>query len=251
MSGGRVGVRGLLRSVMAAFSFLTRLPIPAAAVAERDLGRGVIWFPLVGAAMGAVWVGVARGLQGHLAPGPLAVLLVALLAAMSGGLHLDGVADTFDALGGGRGDRTRMLDIMRDSRIGAHGAAALFLVLAGKIFAVLDLLARGDLFPLFAAPVLARLAVVPLLVCFRYARPAGLGSPFRAHARAWHVVAALPLPLALCVWAGPSMLVPGGAAVTAALACALALNRHLDGLTGDVYGAAIELAEVAFLVSAR
>jgi adenosylcobinamide-GDP ribazoletransferase len=246
--------RSILRSILAAFSFLTRLPIPGgAAVSERDLGRSVLWFPLVGFALGATWLGAARVLQGHLAAGPTAVMLVALLAALTGGLHLDGVADTFDALGGGRGDRTRMLEIMRDSRIGAHGATALCLVLVGKIVAVHELLERDGpfpIFPLLGAPVFARFAVVPLLVFFRYARPAGLGSPFRAQARAGYAVAAALLPIGLCVWAGSRSLIPAAAALAAALACGLALNRRLGGLTGDVYGAAIELAELVFLISA-
>ena len=241
----------LLRSVAAAFSFLTRLPIPGVA-GERELGRSVVWFPLVGAAMGAVLVGAARAgaRLGHLPPGLLAVALVALLAAMSGGLHLDGLADTFDALGGGRGDRARMLEIMRDSRIGAHGAAALFLVLIAKTFAIGDLLARGADWALFVTPVLARWAVVPLIVFFRYARPSGLGDPFRRHAGAAQVAAATALPLALAVWAGGGTFAAGGAALGVALALGAWLNRRLAGLTGDVYGAAIELAELAALVTA-
>ena len=245
---------GLLRSLAAAFSFLTRLPVPGgAAVTERDLGRSVLWFPLVGAALGAALIGAASLLQGrpgHLAAGPTAVVLVALLAALTGGLHLDGLADTFDAWGGGRGDRTRMLEIMRDSRIGAHGAAALCLLLVGKVFALRELLARGALFPIFAAPVFARFAVVPLLILFRYARPAGLGSPFGRETRAGYALAAALLPIGLCVWAGSRAVIPAAAALATALACGWALDRRLGGLTGDVYGAALELAELAFLISA-
>jgi adenosylcobinamide-GDP ribazoletransferase len=211
-------------------------------------------------------VAAARLLNGHLSLGVLAVVLVALLAMLSGGLHLDGLADTFDGLGGGRGDRARMLEIMRDSHIGAHGAAALVLALAAKIFALQELLARGGggdasanastLWPLFAAPVFARWAVVPLMVFFRYARPVGLGSAFRAHGRAALVAGATLLPLGLTVGtavagvAGVPTLAAGAAALAAALLLGVALNRRLDGLTGDVYGAAIELAEVAFLVTA-
>ncbi len=274
---------GLLRSIAAAFSFLTRLPVPARAIGQGEvaavaLGRSVIWFPLAGAAIGGAQVGVAWLLGGHLPPALIAVAVVAVSALLTGGLHLDGVADTFDAWSGGRGERTRMLEIMRDSRIGAHGAVALVLVLAAKLAAVADLLphsellprfdrlthgdplARGALWPLFIAPVLARWAAVPLIAFFRYARAEGLGSPFHAHARPGNVAGATAVALAAAVaisFAAPSAAdtataigIAAASALGAALALAGLLDRRLDGLTGDVYGAAIELAEVAVLVSA-
>jgi adenosylcobinamide-GDP ribazoletransferase len=261
----------ILRPIAAAFAFLTRLPVPGRAGAgatmgdgdlASDLARSVVWFPLVGAALGGVSIAIERLARGHLPPGLLAVALVAASAALTGGLHLDGLADTFDAWGGGRGDRVRMLEIMRDSRIGAHGAVALFLVLAAKLFAIVDLLSRGAVWPLFAAPLLARWAVVPLMVFFRYARPAGLGAAFRAPGRiARFAGASVVLGLALALGAtGMGMSTATGAiaatfgaGAAAALGVALGvgawLDRRLGGLTGDVYGAAIELAELAVLVA--
>jgi adenosylcobinamide-GDP ribazoletransferase len=234
-----------LRALGAAFAFLTRFPIPGAG-GSADLGRAVIWFPLVGAALGAILAGAAWASTGHLPPGLLAVALVALHAALSGGLHLDGVADTFDAWGGGRGDRARMLEILRDSRIGAHGATALILLLTGKIFAVADLGARGVLWPLLAAPICARWAVVPVMLLFRYARPSGLGSAFHQRRRALDLVAAtLWLIPVMCRFGVPALRA-GAVALAAALGLAVALNRRLGGLTGDVYGATIELAELVF-----
>src|SRR5581483_615259 len=124
----------VLRPALAAFTFLTRLPLRTGVAAggagvdmAADLGRSLPYFPVVGAVLGGALVGAGRLLEGRLPAGLTAVLLVALLALLTGGLHLDGLADLFDALGGGRGDRARMLDIMRDSRIGAHGAVALCL----------------------------------------------------------------------------------------------------------------------------
>jgi adenosylcobinamide-GDP ribazoletransferase len=275
---------GLLRSLAAAFAFLTRVPVPPRALGEGDvaaaaLGRSVIWFPLVGVALGGAQVGVAWLLGGHLPPALIGVALVATSAALTGGLHLDGVADTFDAWVGGRGDRARMLEIMRDSRIGAHGAAGLTLLLAGKIAAVAALIPRSDplphldrlgygdpflrgaLWPLFVAPVLARWAVVPLIVFFRYARTQGLGSPFEAHARAAHLAGTTAVALGVVIVTCFAIAAPAGDTATAigiaaasALAVALVLagmlDRRLGGLTGDVYGAAIELTELAVLVSA-
>jgi adenosylcobinamide-GDP ribazoletransferase len=251
-----------LRAIVTAFAFLTRLPIrlpddPGAAhdgdaADGGDLARSLPFFPLVGAALGAVLVGADRLLRGHLAPGLTAVALVALLAALTGGLHLDGLGDLFDALGGGRGDRARMLAIMRDSRIGAHGAIALTLALLAKVLATAQLVERdaSSSWALFAAPVVARWAVVPLIVHFRYARPEGLGRAFKGHARAIHFAGATALTAALLAWTGPAAVGPTLAALGVALAVAVWLDRRLGGLTGDVYGAAIELAELAWLVAA-
>ncbi len=258
----------LLRSIAAAFSFLTRLPVPARAIGDGEaaaiaLGRSVVWFPLVGALIGGAQVALARLLGGHLPPGLIAIALVALSAALTGGLHLDGLADTFDGWAGGRGERARTLEIMRDSRIGAHGAAALVLLLAAKIVAVFYLLPQTEpsaLWPLLAAPVLARWAVVPLVVFFGYARAGGLGSAFQAHARAAHVLGATAVALGVAIALGaatPSfgdtataMGIAAASALGVALALAVMLDRRLGGLTGDVYGAAIELTELAVLVSA-
>jgi adenosylcobinamide-GDP ribazoletransferase len=244
-------------SLRDALTFLTRLPVPPARGgrdadgAPGDLGRSVVWFPVVGALLGAILFGAARALGGHLAPGLLAVVLVAAHALVTGGLHLDGLADTFDAWGGGRGDRARMLDIMRDSRIGAHGAAALALLLIAKVLAILDLLSRGTLWPLFAAPIVARWAVVPLIVLFPYARPSGLGSLFHQQRRLMDLVIATALIVPAAYLLGAPAARAAAAALVSALVLALALDRRLGGLTGDVYGAAIEIAELVFWVAAR
>jgi len=235
---------------MLAFGFLTRLPVPPRLWDGADLGRSCAWFPLPGAAMGLLVAAVARLAGPHLHAPLAAVLAVAALAWMTGGLHLDGVADVFDGLGGGHGDRERTLRIMRDSRIGAHGATALVLVLAVKVAALSDLLARGSLWPLVVAPVVARFAVVPLLVLFPYAREEGLGRAFRGTAGRREIAIAAVLAAAAVAPFAPGSLLPAAVALAAAAAVAVSVNRRLGGLTGDVYGATIEVAEAALLAAA-
>jgi adenosylcobinamide-GDP ribazoletransferase len=215
------------------------------------MGRALSYFPLAGAGLGAILAGAAWLLHPHLPPGVLAVLLVAALAALTGGLHLDGLADVADGLGGGHGDRARTLEIMRDSRIGAFGAAALVLVLLAKTAAVAALVAAGEaMWALFCAPVLARAAAVPLVVLFPYARPTGLGRAFHDGGGRRELGIAAALGLAAVAWPGTRVVVPAAAGLAAAGLVALAIRRRLGGLTGDVYGAAIEVAEATFLVVA-
>jgi adenosylcobinamide-GDP ribazoletransferase len=238
-----------LRDLLLAFQFLTRLPAGKGAHAG-DLGRSCAWFPLPGYGMGLLVAGAARLAAPHLSAPLAAVLAVAALAWLTGGLHLDGVADVFDGLGGGQGDRERTLRIMRDSRIGALGATALVLVLALKVAAVSDLFSRGSFWPLVVAPAVARFAVVPLVVLFPYARAEGLGLAFRGTAGRREIAVAALLAAAAIAPFAPASLLPAAVALAAAAAVALSVNRRLGGLTGDVYGASIELAEAALLAAA-
>ena len=238
----------LRRRLALAFAFLTRLPVRAEVGEDSDLGRSLAFFPLVGLVLGLLLAASARLLAGRVPPSVLAVLLVSLHAALSGGLHLDGVADTFDALGAAGADRARRLEILRDSRIGAHGATALVLILLLKVTALHALLASGQGMALIVFPIIGRWAAVLLIVLFPYARERGLGVAFHRHARARDALAASAVVLlAVLALGGHAWL---AALTTALLALAFArfAARRFGGITGDVCGAAIELAEVAFLI---
>lgn len=239
-----------LRPLVAAFAFLTRLPVASGPLLEADLGRSVAFFPIVGLVLGLVLAGLAALLGGALPSTVLAVLLIAVLAGLTGGLHIDGLADTFDALGGGRGDRQRMLDLMRDSRIGAHGAAALVLVLVLKVFALAAVLQRRELALVLLFPAIGRWAVTPSIVMHPYARAEGLGRAFNGAARAREVAIATVILAAAVILLGPGLVVPALGALAVAALFALWLRQRLGGLTGDVYGATIELAEATALVLA-
>jgi adenosylcobinamide-GDP ribazoletransferase len=174
------------------------------------------------------------------------LLLVAAWAVATGALHLDGLADTVDGLSGGRGDRERSLAIMRDSRIGAHGATALVLALALKWAALEQVLALGP-GPFWVAPVVARFVCTLLLARFRYARPQGLGSAFAARV-GWREVGLGSLALApLAYVLGVSLLGPALWGMAVAFGLALWARARLGGLTGDVHGAAVELCEIGVL----
>jgi adenosylcobinamide-GDP ribazoletransferase len=241
---------GAVRAAAVAFGFLTRLPIRVADVDERDLGRSVAFFPVVGLALGALLAAAGWLVRGRLPPAAQAVALVALLAWLTGGLHLDGLADVFDGLSGGRGDRSRVLAIMRDPRIGAHGAAALCLVLLAKAAALSALLGASDSWAVMVFPAAARWTAAPLVAFFPYARPQGLGKAFHANARVVHVLIATGLASPAALGMGARAAIPASVALGVALLLALTVQRRLGGLTGDAYGACIEVAEVAFLVAA-
>src|SRR5262249_8127057 len=148
-----------------------------------------------------------------------AALLVGVLAAATGGLHLDGVADLCDALGGGRGERDRMLEILRDSRIGAHAAVGGALLLITQVAALAAVLQRPDAgAALLLFPAAARCAVVPCIAWFRYARQTGLGAPFRDASRSAWLGAGVLFLLACLIARSAAAVAAGGAALVAALA---------------------------------
>lgn len=233
-----------------AVAFLTRLPLPPRAqVGAREVGRAMLAFPAVGAGLGFALAGAGLMLARVLPPPLAAAIVVALGALATGALHLDGVADSADGLGGGR-DREHALWIMRDHAVGAYGATALVLVLLVKAAAVAALLDRpGGVAWLPVAGALARWVMVPLARLAPAARPDGLGASISAHVGGLEVIGATSL----------AALVAGGLAgahgAAAALAVALAglvfgalCRRRLGGMTGDTLGAAGELAEVLVLV---
>ncbi len=237
-----------MKPVVAAFAFLTRLPVWRGPLLDVELGRSVSFFPLVGLVLGFALTGLAAALGSVMAPWLVGALLVALLAALTGGLHLDGLADVFDALGGGRRDRVRMLEIMRDSRIGAHGAAALVLLLIAKVAALAQAAERRDLLALLAFPTVARWLAAVLIVLFPYARAEGLGRAFNGEAGRVQVGVATAIAAVTVAVLGPGLILPALGTAAVVLAFGFWLYRRLGGLTGDVYGAAIELGETVMLI---
>ena len=233
-----------------AFQFLTILPLfEAREFSSRDLARSMAAFPLVGLALGGGLL-VFHLLLGRHMPGALeGAVLVALLAWATGAFHLDGVADTVDGLAGGW-TRERALEIMKDSRTGAVGAAALVLVILVKSLGLGLLPASVLPLAILVTPAVARGSVVWMAHGSTYARPAGgLGTPYTEHLDAATVQWALlgsGLPCLLLGWRGL-------VAFAATLAYTAWLKRRfharLGGITGDVLGFAEETGEILFLLA--
>ena len=238
----------LLRPLLIAGAFLTRLPLPAARVRVEEFGLAAACFPLIGFGIGGSSLALYTLALPTLGPSLTASVLVAFSALITGGLHLDGLADWFDALGGGRGDAKRMLEIMRDPRIGAHGASALVIVLGAKLMVLSELPPSTASMALLCAPACARWSVVGLLAAFQSARADGLGQAFAQQVKPAHALIATGFMTAGSVWFGPAVVWPVllGAA-SAGLIGAWARLR-LGGLTGDVHGAALEICELVCLV---
>jgi adenosylcobinamide-GDP ribazoletransferase len=236
------------RGLAGAVAFLTRVPVGRFVTLDvRDVARGGALFPLVGAGVGAAMGETADALAPSLGSTLAAVLGVAVAAALTGALHLDALADSADALGART--RERALEIMRDHAVGAYGATALVLALVAKVAAVGALAAHGHALRNAVCAGAAGRAVPVLLAGTQpYARTGpGLGRALGGVGRN-RVLVALGLAAAFCLWLHALPLLAAAAVV--ALVVGLAARRALGGVTGDVLGAAAELAEIAALVVA-
>jgi adenosylcobinamide-GDP ribazoletransferase len=239
----------VLGGALVALRYLTVLPLPRSRV-PGNLGQAAGWLPVVGLGLGGTLALASVGLDRVMPPGVSAMLLVLLWAALTGALHLDGLADTWDGLGGGW-SRERALSIMRDARSGPYGVTAIVLVLGLKAAALTNLAEGLTWRALILAPVLGRAGPLLLVRLCPPARPDGAGQGFAAGIRwpalaAGGIVAVLTAGGTLGGWGA----LPLGLTGLLAWAFAAYLRRRLGGFTGDTLGALIEVIEAGVLVVA-
>jgi adenosylcobinamide-GDP ribazoletransferase len=234
---------------LVAFRYLTTLPLPRSRAAG-DLGRAAGWFPVVGLVLGGCLALASLAVDRVFPPGVGGMLLVALWAGLTGGLHLDGLADACDGLGGAW-SRERVLAIMRDVRSGPYGVAAIVLVLGLKAAALASLPEGLAWRALVLAPVLGRAGPLLLVRLCPPARPEGAGHAFAAGAR-WPtlLVGGLIAVSVSLATLGPWGALPLGAAGLFVWWLAGYLRRRLGGFTGDTLGALVETIEAGVLTLA-
>ena len=239
----------------ATLSFISRLPVPARWSQGLEIDsyvRGIVTFPPIGLLLGALSGLVFLAVQGWCGVPLAALFSVLALALLTGGFHLDGLADTCDGVFSAR-SRERMLEIMRDSRLGTHGGLALIFVLLAKVLVLSELALRGTsmLAALAAACAAGRGAVVLLMYRQRYAREEGLGNVFigKVNARQTCVTLGLAIILTTALLPGLRGLAAMAVTIVAVFILGQLLKRTLGGQTGDTLGAAIELGELIFLLA--
>jgi len=236
-----------------AIRFLTIFPVRRwCPPSPEQMGKAMVFFPFVGAVLGLILTVVAWGLGPLFPRWVLAAILVGLLIVMTGGLHWDGVADTFDGLGGARGDRQRMLTIMKDSRIGGMGVLSLSFLIVFKVVLLAQLppaLWKGIL---VFMPMTGRLIQLQMAVWSRYARSeAGTGQAFVEGARRrdfwWALGGVALLSLLALGWIGVGLLL---LCLLYGIGIGAFFHRRLGGITGDILGMASETTEILVLILA-
>lgn len=229
-----------------ALQFLSCLPVRLARMpSPAENGRSLLFYPMVGLLFGMLlWA-----LDWLLADSPKllhAALLLLAWVMLTGGLHLDGLADTADAWVGGYGDRARTLAIMKDPRSGPMAVVALVLLLLIKFAALLALIDAPGSAHWWLVPIFGRAALLGLFLSTPYVRPGGLGQALAEYLPRAKAAWILSFCIAMALWEAPAAALAG---VLTFWFLRRLMLRRLGGTTGDTAGALLECLEVVMLVS--
>ncbi len=232
--------------IILAAGFLTRLPLPTVEYSEETMARATRWYALVGLVIGLVLAAIFWALATILPQVLAALMTIAAAMLLTGALHEDGLADIADGLGGSA-DRTRAMEIMRDSRIGTYGVLALGVTLASKVTALALLPLPAALAALIAGHTLGRLSMTWLMRRLDYARSDGAASFMSAATSIddkplWVVAALAMLPVFWLAGLSPLFLTLFFVVGLISL-IASRLKARLGGYTGDALGASEQLCE--------
>lgn len=241
------------------FKFMTRLPFLGGKTFDsKALGKGMKWFPIVGLVIGVINLVVAVVLETFI-PSPIliGIILVTLDVIMTGGLHLDGLADTFDGIFSYR-SKQKMLEIMKDSRVGTNGVLVLILYF---IFKIAFLVETSELFGInqgvimLIVPVLARINSVVNCALEPYARVTGMGKTFVDNTDKGGLLISYILVIAILYGVAEFFMLPFVSlfiVLNILIVCGFffgkLMTRKIGGITGDTLGALLELSSVLSLV---
>ena len=234
-----------MKRLILMLQFLTKLPLPfEISATEEDFSKGVIYFPVVGLIVGLLMAGVFYGVSLLSNTMIAAVFTVAFEVFITGGLHLDGLADTFDGLYSYR-DKERMLEIMKDSRVGTNGVLILVISLILKIALLYSI--TEPLLVIIIMPVVSRCMVVLMAAISKYAREKGMGGFFIEKTTKLQLFIAILITLVVHILK-PELLIVSAIVLVLTLIYRYHVYTKIDGITGDVLGCVVELSEVFYLM---
>ena len=244
-------MNSIITQIRLALSFLTILPSGSfsSEVPEETLGKTQAWFPLVGLLLGLLLITGGLFFNLFLTPAISAALILLLHFLLTGGFHLDGIADTADGLMSGKVDREKIFSIMKDSFLGSMGATALILLLLLKFSALLTLVKDAPL-SLILFPIFGRYAIIQLTFSSEYARPeGGLGAIFTNHCGIRELsIAALTSFTAGLLFAGVTGLLAFLTIISYVILVRYGARHKLGGVTGDILGFTCESSEALTLI---
>ena len=227
-------------------AFLTVIPVAAAGGASGErLGRA--YFPAVGALLGLLAGVVFVLAAASTAPLVAAVAATAVLAVLTGALHLDGLADAADGLFGG-GDVPRRLEVMRDSRVGSFGLVAVVLVLVGDVAALAAMTPVRALIALVIAGAVSRWALLVMIAAVPYVRHTGLGIAAGGPHRRFDLGLGSAITVIPCLLDWRRALASLLVVLLIVVVVGSIARWRIGGATGDVYGATTELSQLGALV---
>ena len=238
--------------------FLTRIPIPIEIGFDEDFHKSTRYFPLVGFILGICYCIVGRVTMLFFNDYITAVVIVLSTVLLTGGLHLDGVGDTFDGLYSYR-DKERILEIMKDSRLGTNALLAILFVILLKIGFIYTLLQQQKLWGIILMPVIAR--TMQVVACYKGKTPRNKGMGNLFIGKVSKVSLSLAVVLAMIITIATIFLFNGldgmllwkvlGVIIIVQVFVKLfekSVYQKIDGITGDILGCICELVELMICI---
>ena len=235
----------VLQNFLTSFRFLTRIPLPGKSHAQTSLSGASMFFPIVGLVIALGAIGLRRVFVGHLPAPVVTALILCYLVLITGGFHEDGLADSTDGFGGGW-TKERILEIMRDSRIGSFGALAIGLSLLARYSLLSGLRTERFSSYIIVAHVLCRWTTLPLSFFMKPARAEGQGAGVAQRTSTLSLILGTLIALVICYFAMHFALwIPLTAALIVTALTALYYQSQIGGITGDCFGATNQITEIA------
>ncbi|MCC5910256.1 MAG: adenosylcobinamide-GDP ribazoletransferase [Clostridiaceae bacterium] len=235
-----------MRRFVLILQFLTRITIAKNLPYDKEFKKGIVYFPLVGLVIGLILAGAYRLFALLFLNNIVGILLLALYVFLTGGLHLDGLGDTFDGVYSNQ-NKERVLEIMKDSRLGTNGVLIIFFSLMVKTFGIMTILDHNMITGLILIPVFGRLALVYGSYKAKYAREEGLGHIFIGKITSQEVFYTTLITGVITLIHKESLVFIG---ITVAFSYLYKrhIEKSIDGMTGDTLGALCELTEVMYIL---
>ncbi|CAM2905842.1 adenosylcobinamide-GDP ribazoletransferase [Clostridium sporogenes] len=243
-------MKGILNDFLLMIQFFTRIPINKNLQCEKvNFRRGAFFLPVVASIIGGMEFLIYLGLKNFLPPNVIIVLLLLFTAMITGGLHMDGLADTCDGFFSLR-DKQRIIEIMKDSRIGSYGTIALIIDLLLKYELLYSLVLKGYSIAIVLAPIIGRISILFLCLSKRTAKKNGSGNIFIGNMSKPIIFSITIIILMISTYflGVKATITPFiGVLLITYLVYLLCLNK-INGLTGDTLGACNELGEITYLL---
>jgi len=235
----------IMNSFLVTLTFLTRIYLPVNINYDNESIKKSIWFyPVIGLIIGAILVGINYILSMFIEHNEIkSILLLITYVYISGGLHLDGLADVFDGFFSGR-NKSKVLEIMSDSRLGTFGAIGLiiyFIVLYSTLKYV-------SYIELFIFPIVGRCSCLIVASISKYAKEKGLGQVIVDSTKFIHFIWALLFSLITAYLLYFKLLLPITITYILIIITSRVIHKRLSGITGDVLGCIIEMSQCIFLI---
>lgn len=237
---------------------MTRIPINADFGIDEEFHKSIVYFPLVGFVIGLISFIVGSLGVKIFDPFLTSILIVACEVVLTGGLHIDGLGDTFDAIYSNR-DKERMLEIMKDSRLGTNSLLAILFLVLIKIGLLNSIISSNLLWIVIFMPVIARLGVIVMLYKTVTPRKVGMGNMFIGKATLSMFIITIIYSAVIIIVMGKFIFLSSNILVIKLLSSILAvmlfdylfknhIYKKIDGVTGDILGCTIEIGELIFLL---